>query len=107
MNVRNILTGFLAAAMCATTLAAQQGKTAYRPAKTPWGDPDLHGTYTNKDESGIPFERPSQFAGKTLADVDDAELRELIAERNQAALERAPGVGGIDTGAGPTHWYEN
>jgi hypothetical protein len=77
------------------------------PAKTPWGDPDLQGIYTNKDESGIPFERPGQFAGKTVADVDDEELRELIAARAQAAVERAPGIGGAETGAGPTHWYEN
>jgi len=120
MILRNISTGLSAAVMCAATLSAQapappsrpsadsarQAKP-YTPAKTPWGDPDLQGTYTNKDESGIPFERPSQFAGKAVSDVDDAELKELIAERAQAALERAPGVGGIDTGAGPTHWYEN
>ncbi|HUK34228.1 MAG TPA: hypothetical protein VLV86_09975 [Vicinamibacterales bacterium] len=80
---------------------------AYAPAKTPWGDPDLQGTYTNKDESGIPFERPGQFAGKSNADVDDDELKELIAERSKAAVERAPGIGGAETGAGPTHWYEN
>jgi len=118
MTLRYTLTGILAVSLGVATLSAQappsqtaaasarQGK-AYVPAKTLWGDPDLQGTYTNKDESGIPFERPSQFAGKTTADVDDAELKELIAERAQAALERAPGVGGIDTGAGPTHWYEN
>jgi hypothetical protein len=80
---------------------------SYAPPKTVWGDPDLQGVYTNKDESGIPFERPGQFAGKTNADVDDEELRELIAERAKAAVERAPGIGGAETGAGPTHWYEN
>jgi hypothetical protein len=80
---------------------------SFVPAKTAWGDPDLQGVYTNKDESGIPFERPGQFAGKTNADVDDEELRELIAARAQAAVERAPGIGGAETGAGPTHWYEN
>ena len=110
MTLRFIVSSSLALAMCAATVSAQspakQSKT-YTAAKTPWGDPDLQGTYTNKDESGIPFERPSQFDGKAASDVDDAELKELIAERAQQALERAPGVGGIDTGAGPTHWYEN
>jgi hypothetical protein len=81
--------------------------TPYRAPKTPWGDPDLQGIYTNKDENGIPFERPSQLAGKNLADVNDAELQDLIAERSKAAAERAPGIGGADTGAGPTHWYEH
>jgi hypothetical protein len=80
---------------------------AYAAPKTPWGDPDLQGIYTNKDENGIPLERPSQLAGKNLADVNDAELQDLIAERSKAAAERAPGIGGADTGAGPTHWYEH
>jgi hypothetical protein len=86
---------------------ARAAAKSFTPARTAWGDPDLQGIYTNKDESGIPFERPVQFDGKTIAEVGDQELAELVRERNQAALERAPGVGGIDTGAGPTHWYEN
>jgi hypothetical protein len=104
MTLRAFLTGSLAAALCVSTVSAQRG---YSPRKTPWGDPDLQGTYTNKDENGIPFERPSQFAGKNLGDVNDDELKDLIAERNKAAVERAPGIGGADTGAGPVHWYEN
>ena len=80
---------------------------SYTPPKTAWGDPDLQGNYTNKDESGIPFERPSEFEGKKIDDVADAELAELVKERAAAAAQRAPGIGGADTGAGPTHWYEN
>ena len=79
----------------------------YTPPKTAWGDPDLQGNYTNKDESGIPFERPSEFEGKKIDDVADAELAELVKERAAAAAQRAPGIGGADTGAGPMHWYEN
>ena len=60
-----------------------------------------------QDESGIPFERPSEFEGKKIDDVDDAELAELVKERAAAAAQRAAGIGGADTGAGPTHWYEN
>jgi hypothetical protein len=120
MIPRHLLSGLFAAVCCAATISAQapaaparpasapvKTTKAYTPAKTPWGDPDLQGIYTNKDESGIPFERPSQFAGKSNGDVDDEELRELIAERAKAAVERAPGIGGAETGAGPTHWYEN
>jgi hypothetical protein len=29
--------------------------------RTPWGDPDLQGTYTNTYENGTPFERSDQF----------------------------------------------
>jgi hypothetical protein len=108
MTLRHILTGSLFALLGAATLSAQAPRPrAYTPPKTAWGDPDLQGIYTNKDENGIPFERPSALAGKNLGDVNDDELKDLIAERAKAAEERAPGIGGADTGAGPTHWYEH
>src|SRR3984893_9149035 len=78
----------------------------YTPARTPWGDPDLQGIYTNKDENGIPIEKPSQFEGKKLEDVDDSEFAEIVRARNEASIARAPGIGGAETGAGPVHWYE-
>ena len=37
--------------------------TTYAPPKTPWGDPDISGNYTNKYEQGTPFERPQEFEG--------------------------------------------
>jgi hypothetical protein len=80
---------------------------AYTPPRTPWGDPDLAGIYTNKDENGIPIERPSQFEGKNIADVDDSEFAEIVRALNEASVARAPGIGGADTGAGPVHWYEH
>jgi hypothetical protein len=79
----------------------------YTPAKTPWGDPDLSGVYTNKDENGIPMERPGQFEGKNLEEVDDSEFAEIVRERNASAQARAVGIGGAETGAGPIHWYEH
>src|SRR5262245_53668018 len=82
--------------------------TTFAPSKTPWGDPDLQGTYTNKDENGIPMERPSQFDGKKPEDVDDSsEFADIVRERNERALASAAGIGGRDTGAGPVHWYEH
>jgi len=80
---------------------------AYTPPRTPWGDPDLAGVYTNKDENGIPVERPSQFDGKKLEDVDESEFTEIVKARNEASVARAPGIGGAETGAGPVHWYEH
>jgi hypothetical protein len=99
------------AALPASPAAAQSASKAstknYTPGRTPWGDPDLQGIYTNKDENGIPRERPSQFDGKKLEDVDDSEFAEIVRERNKASVERAPGIGGAETGAGPIHWYEH
>ncbi len=93
-----------------TSAAAAPAKAAppYVPPKTPWGDPDLQGTYTNKDENGIPMERPNQFAtAASVDDVDDSEFAEIVRERQQRALASAAGIGGADTGAGPVHWYEH
>jgi hypothetical protein len=53
-------------------------------ARTPWGDPDLSGIYSNSDESGIPFERPARFDGRRLEEITARELEDLRAERRKA-----------------------
>jgi hypothetical protein len=72
---------------------AGQGKAAYAPPRTPWGDPDLQGTYTNKYEQSTPLERPAEFAGRRVEDVSGAELAQVLAKRNNEVLNRAAGVG--------------
>src|SRR5262245_23477255 len=80
--------------------------SAYVPAKTPWGDPDIQGGYSNVNENGIPFEKPGNLSTQ-VGEVDDSELAELNKERNERALAAAAGIGGRETGAGPVHWYEH
>jgi len=78
--------------------------------RTPWGDPDLQGTYTNSSESGIPLEKPAEFAGKRQDQVTQADLERLISQRAARQEKTAQTIGGTeenDTGAGPPHWYEN
>ena len=101
------LSGGPVTAQTPSRAAAKTAVKSYTPPRTPWGDPDLQGIYTNKDENGIPFERPSQFDGKKLEEVDDSEFAEIVRERNRLSVERAPGIGGAETGAGPIHWYEH
>jgi len=86
---------------------AQAGKGVPRTA---WGDPDISGTYNNSNESGIPMQRPAELAGKRLEDVTPAELAKLLERRHQQTERTAATIGGTvdnDTGAGPSHWYEN
>ncbi len=97
----------IAIAVAATATLVAQGPARYTPAKTAWGDPDLQGTYTDKDENGIPMEKPSQFEGKSLQEVDDSELADIVRERAERAAAGAAAIGGADTGAGPVHWYEH
>jgi hypothetical protein len=100
-------------AVAQTPKAVTESKRAekpWMPPHTPWGDPDLQGTYTNSDESGIPMQRPPEFAGKRVEDVGPAELAKLIERRREQQRQTALTIGGTpdnDTGAGPSHWYEN
>ena len=61
----------------------------WKPGRTPWGDPDLAGVYSNSDESGIPFERPAQFNGRRLEEITPAELDKLRQQRRDAVIDRA------------------
>jgi hypothetical protein len=77
-------------------LAAQSSRSS--APRTPWGDPDLQGYYTNKYEYGTPFERPAAFAGRRLDDISGKELADLVAKRQQETLDRAPFFGGDPDG---------
>jgi hypothetical protein len=81
--------------------------STYVPPKTPWGDPDIQGGYSNVNENGTPFEKPGNLANRQVEEIDDSELAELQRERNERALASAAGIGGRETGAGPVHWYEH
>jgi len=72
--------------------------------RTPWGDPDLQGAYTNSDESLIPMERPDSLAGKSLNDINAAELEKLNEERNEARIEADKQRWELRS---PLHWFEN
>jgi hypothetical protein len=79
----------------------------YKPPRTPWGDPDIAGAYNNSDESGIPFERPDEFAGRRLDSFTQAELAALTKQRQQQTIERAPGLSEFPGATSPMHWFEN
>jgi hypothetical protein len=66
----------------------------WTPPRTPWGDPDLQGNYTNKYEQGTPFERPAEFDGRTLDQIKGDELTRLVKERADEVLLNSPFTGG-------------
>ena len=65
-------------------------------ARTPWGDPDIQGNFTNLWEAGTPFERPDQFAGRRLEDVTREELLKMrLAIQDRTREEQLAGeIGG-------------
>jgi hypothetical protein len=93
----------------ASAVAQSRGasRATYTPPRTPWGDPDLQGIYTNKDEANTPLERPDQLQGTRAEDFTAADLANLAKQRQAQAAKIAGGIGGAETGAGPTHWYEH
>jgi hypothetical protein len=66
--------------------------------RTPWGDPDLQGVYTNERNLGVPLERPDQLAGRTLDSITPRELEELGRESNERRRRNAAqAFGGLNS----------
>jgi hypothetical protein len=92
----------LVAAQSPTTGAkSTAAKSAYTPGKTPWGDPDLQGSWTTDSAYAIPLQRPAQFAGR--ADLTDEEFKtksdEVTERRTRALTVGDGGIGAISEDA--------
>jgi hypothetical protein len=79
--------------------AGKPAKKTYAPPRTPWGDPDLQGNFTNKYEQGTPFERPAEFEGRRVEDIQGNELADVVKRRQQQAIDRDRFLSGDPTGA--------
>ena len=66
-------------------------KPAAVSAKTPWGDPDLQGTWTTDSAYGIPLQRPAQFAGR--AELNDEEYKQKVDRDTQTRTRAENAVG--------------
>jgi hypothetical protein len=71
----------------------------WTPPRTPWGEPDLQGTWTNSTTT--PLERPDALAGK--ASLTDQERTDLDTQAARNA-DRPPRAG--DTGAYNDFWFD-
>ena len=92
--------------------AAGQAATAgWTPPRTPWGDPDLQGAYTNKTIT--PIERPAELAGQEFLTAEEAAtLEREVVERNQELLnrpaQRTAATTSVDVGVdGAPGFYNN
>jgi len=98
MTAVAVLTIAAIAPVIGQTTAAVHGSAP----RTPWGDPDLQGTYTNTYENGTPFERPDEFAGRRLEDITGEELRKIKREAQERAIRAFQGP--IHA---PDHWWQD
>jgi hypothetical protein len=81
----------VACAMVALALTSVHGQSRSRETfKTPWGDPDLQGVWSN--QTLTPLERPAEFAAKThLSAAEAAEYEARLRKQNDADI-RQPGT---------------
>ena len=91
----------LAGALLTLTAVSASAQHAANP-RTPWGDPDLQGTYTNTYENGTPLERPDQFAGRKLEDITGEELKAMKRSIQQRTIQNFNGP--IHA---PDHWWQD
>ncbi len=107
---------------------AAQNKKPWTAPKTPWGDPDLQGSWTSDDVLGVPMERPKEFGERRYLTEQELADRE---KRNQASQNRvlnpantssparaqaealasgaapvAPSPRGVDVAPAPGNWLE-
>jgi len=104
------------AALLSTSSLAQQGPSG--PAKaphTPWGDPDLQGTWSSEAELSVPFERPAQYGERqVLTDQEFAARlaqteKQLQSDNSEFDIETADrsNAGAVGSATSPPpHWLE-
>ena len=102
MRPRTCLTLAVAALLGAGTALAQPAAVAgdgWPAPRTPWGDPDLQGVWTNTTTT--PLERSDELAGREVLTAEErAEFDELaVRNADQPPRER-------DTGAYNSFWLE-
>ena len=94
-------------ALLTASVAAQK---AYTPPKTPWGEPDLRGTFTSDNSIGVPFERPPQYGDRPMLTDTEFDAREKAnleqiakdnSERPETAFEQDEAANNA-----PRHWLE-
>jgi hypothetical protein len=101
MMLRRVI---VSSAVLVTLLVVLVHAAPYSAPRTPWGDPDLQGSFTNSDESLIPMERPDSLSGRALTDITPEELARLTQQRNEDRIEADKQRWELRS---PLHWFEN
>jgi hypothetical protein len=96
-------------AQSAIAQSAKQSRAAqnWTQPETPWGDPDLQGTWTSDDCIGTPLNRPANLGEKLYyTDEELAQRQSRLAQQKQTDLQEtvAPDQR-VGTGP-PSHWGE-
>jgi hypothetical protein len=90
----------------ALAITALNGATSvsHEPPRTPWGDPDLQGTWTSDDMRGVPTVRPQQFGDQLY--LTDQEFADR-SKRDEQTRNRADNdIGSFRNDVGTRTWRQ-
>jgi hypothetical protein len=88
------------------TAKAAPAAKSWTPPKTPWGDPDLQGTWTSDDCIGTPLNRPANFGDRlSYTEQELAQRQSQLAKQQQNDLKESVADQRVGTGP-PPHWGE-
>jgi hypothetical protein len=93
---------FLLAAAVAP--AAAQDSKKFSPPKTPWGEPDLQGTYSNRTIT--PFERPANVNGREFFTKEEVAGLESRAQQQSGDQNRTKGTDADVSRAYNDFWWD-
>jgi len=110
-----LLTALAAASLISISVAAQSpsAPAKWTAPRTPWGDPDISGAFTNKDQQGIPFERDPALGTRRFLTEQEYAARDEAARarvsREDASFDAedpdsSPANGVWPSTAPPPHW---
>src|SRR5688500_4843683 len=115
--MRSTITALSAFALLTTAIVSGQSGTALGGTvpRTPWGDPDLQGTWSSESELSVPFERATRYGDRKFpTDAEFAASRKQTTTQLQSDLAefevctadtRNAGAVGSATSP-PPHWLE-
>ncbi len=103
MNKRFLIIAVTAAMLSPLTVFAQAPKTFTLP-RTPWGEPDLQGTFSNRTIT--PFERPANVAGREFFTPEEVAALEKRAQEQSGDEGRTKGTRGDVERAYNDFWWD-
>jgi hypothetical protein len=103
MNKRFFIIAVVAAMLSPLAASAQAPKT-FTPPHTPWGEPDLQGTFSNRTIT--PFERPANVAGREFFTAEEVAALEKRAQEQSGDEGRSKGTRGDVERAYNDFWWD-
>jgi hypothetical protein len=85
-------------------VAARPSAKPYAVPRTPWGEPDLQGTFSNRTIT--PFERPADVKGREFFTPEEVAALEARASEQSGDEERAKGTRGDVERAYNDFWWD-